>query len=147
MVALEPGRITRWASAGMAAGARRNITSTRFEPQRIEVVEVRHMRVGQDDDAHFGVGLRRTWSIDRKRILGWQPRRIGEVRHEPERAPSGQLRDARHASLNKAASPRNLLTMKASIRRASASGSTAFVPTRLAMTPPRSMSPISTTGT
>ena len=43
-------------------------------------------------------------------------------------------------------SPRNRLTMKPRIRAASCGSTTCFVPTRLAMTPPRSMSPISTTG-
>ena len=48
---------------------------------------------------------------------------------------------------NRAGSPRKRLTMKPRIIAASASSSTALVPTRLAMTPPRSMSPTSTTGT
>ena len=48
---------------------------------------------------------------------------------------------------NSAGSPRNLLTMKPRISAASSGASTALVPTRLAITPPRSMSPISTTGT
>ena len=48
---------------------------------------------------------------------------------------------------NSAGSPRNLLTMKPQISAASSGAITALVPTRLAMTPPRSISPISTTGT
>ena len=48
---------------------------------------------------------------------------------------------------NRAGSPRKRLTMKPPISAASAGSSTAAVPTRLAMTPPRSISPMSTTGT
>src|SRR3990170_3237158 len=50
-------------------------------------------------------------------------------------------------SANSAGSPRNLLTRKPQMRRASSGSITALVPTRLAITPPLSMSPISTTGT
>ncbi len=50
-------------------------------------------------------------------------------------------------SSNSAGSPRNLLIRKPRMRSRSPGASTAWVPTRLAMTPPRSMSPASTTGT
>jgi hypothetical protein len=50
-------------------------------------------------------------------------------------------------SAKREGSPRNLLTMKPRISAASLSPTTARVPTIWAMTPPRSMSPTSTTGT
>ncbi len=50
-------------------------------------------------------------------------------------------------SSNNDGSPRKRLTMKPTIMSASAGSITVLVPTRLAMTPPRSMSPSSTTGT
>jgi hypothetical protein len=50
-------------------------------------------------------------------------------------------------SANSIGSPRNLLTRNPRICAASSASITVFVPTKLAMTPPRSMSPISTTGT
>jgi hypothetical protein len=48
---------------------------------------------------------------------------------------------------NNDGSPRILLTMKPAINFASSGSTTAAVPHRLAITPPRSISPISTTGT
>jgi hypothetical protein len=50
-------------------------------------------------------------------------------------------------SSNNDGSPRKRLTMKPTIMSASAGSITVLVPTRLAITPPRSMSPTSTTGT
>ena len=50
-------------------------------------------------------------------------------------------------SSNSVGSPRKRLTMKPTIMSASAASITVLVPTRLAITPPRSMSPTSTTGT
>ena len=50
-------------------------------------------------------------------------------------------------SANSEMSPRMRLTMKPATSFASSGSSTALVPTRLAITPPRSMSPITTTGT
>ena len=50
-------------------------------------------------------------------------------------------------SANSETSPRMRLTMKPATSFASSGSSTALVPTRLAITPPRSMSPITTTGT
>jgi hypothetical protein len=49
-------------------------------------------------------------------------------------------------SSKSAGSPRNLLTMKPTMSLASFSSITALVPARLAITPPRSMSPMRTTG-
>ncbi len=49
-------------------------------------------------------------------------------------------------SANRVGSPRIRLTTKPLIRAASSAGSTTCVPTRLAITPPRSISPTSTTG-
>ena len=49
-------------------------------------------------------------------------------------------------SANSEGSPRMRLTMKPRMRARSSGGRTVWVPTRLAMTPPRSMSPTSTTG-
>ncbi len=50
-------------------------------------------------------------------------------------------------SANRLGSPRKRLTRKPTIIAASSGSITTLVPTRLAMTPPRSMSPTSTTGT
>ena len=50
-------------------------------------------------------------------------------------------------SANKVGSPRNLLMPKPRMRAQSSLGNTAWVPTSCAITPPRSMSPIRTTGT
>ena len=63
--------------------------------------------------------------------------------------PRHPVRDSMAAmpASNNFGSPRNLLTTKPRISSASARSSTAWVPTTLAMTPPRSISPISTTGT
>ena len=74
--------------------------------------------------------------------------RVGEDT-APGRAPASRCARAMRAmpSSNRRGSPRNLLTMKPAISAASSGSSTAFVPTRLAITPPRSMSPTSTTGT
>ena len=67
---------------------------------------------------------------------GMRPRPAQSVRRAIMRIPSS----------NSAESPRNLLTRKPRINAESSGSSTAFVPTIWAMTPPRSMSPISTTG-
>ena len=80
------------------------------------------------------------------------PRPAGDRRRRStargrRRASRSSSRTRARPSANSVGSPRNLLTMKPSIMRASSGGSTVFVPTRLAMTPPRSMSPMSTTGT
>ena len=83
-----------------------------------------------------------------KRVLGRQPRCAS--RKCGTRPSDGQpVRSAMSACRRRTAleSPRNLLTMKPAIIAASSGSSTAAVPTRLAMTPPRSMSPTSTTGT
>ncbi len=68
---------------------------------------------------------------------GTTPRRGHPVRSATNCAPSA----------NSAASPRILLTTNPLIRWRSRGASTACVPTRLAITPPRSMSPTRTTGT
>jgi hypothetical protein len=73
--------------------------------------------------------------------------RVLEERQQAERRPAGAARDVRHAVGEQVGSPRKRLTMKPTIIAASAGSITACVPTRLAITPPRSMSPSSTTGT
>ena len=67
----------------------------------------------------------------------------------PERTAQGRAPASRSSraivampSANSVGSPRNLLTRKPRISAASAGSMTALVPTRLAITPPRSMSPI-----
>ena len=92
--------------------------------------------------------LRGRGRIERQRVLG---RQTAARRRKNGTRPSASHPVARAIvampSANSAGSPRNLLTRKPRISAASSASITALVPTRLAITPPRSMSPISTTGT
>ena len=148
MVAFEPGRMRDRHRRAAACPAARGPHDVGFRLQRIEIVEIGDMR----QDRH---GDRETWrparrcagSIERQRILGRQTPRASEKRHEPKRRPAARSAIAGMPSANSVGSPRNLLTMKPAISAASTGSSTALVPTRLAITPPRSMSPIKITGT
>ena len=141
--------MTRSASAGRTSPGRRRRRSTDgLGRERVEVVEVGD--AGQDRDGDAEAGARRA------------ARRRGRGRGRPRRGGGGRRRSAGRGragvqpvraaisampSAKSAGSPRKRLTMKAFMSSASAGSRTARVPTRLAMTPPRSMSPISTTGT
>ena len=116
--------------------------------ERIEIVEVGDVRQDRHRDAHARLRLRGQRSIERERILGRQTA-ARRGRTERGRAPPSRCARAIVAmpSANSAGSPRNLLTRKPRIIAASSASITALVPTRLAITPPRSISPISTTGT
>ena len=65
--------------------------------ERIEIVEIRDMRQDGNDDPNPRVRLWRSAPFECERILGGQQARIGEMRHQTQRLPSGRLRDARHA--------------------------------------------------
>ena len=85
--------------------------------------------------------------LERQGVLGRKPARLREMRHEPERRPTRVPLDGRMPSAKSEGSPRKRLTMKPTIFAASAASITALVPTICAITPPRSMSPTSATGT
>ena len=55
------------------------------------------MRQDRHGDAQARVGLYWTRGIERQRIFRRQQPRVGKKRHQTERLPSRQLRDARHA--------------------------------------------------
>ena len=84
------------------AGQRRARTNAHeldvaFRVERIEIVEIGDVRQDRDSDAHARVRLRRRTLLERQRILRRQQARIGKIRHQAERLPSGGLRDVLHA--------------------------------------------------
>src|SRR5262249_49020007 len=118
----------------------------RFGLKRIEVVEIGDVRQDRHRDAYARAcfagkarssangsraGRGRAWGNNGTRPRGCHPVACA-IAFMPE--------------ANNAGSPRNLLTRKPHTRAASSGSITALVPTRLAITPPRSMSPMSTTG-
>ena len=148
MVAFDPGRITRSASPGIAAPGRTRTRSTAGSASSGSRSSKLAM-CGRITTAmrSFASGFARRCLVERERVLRRQQPRVGEERHQAERFPAGRRAILVIASANSAGSPRNLLTRKPRISAASPASITALVPTRLAITPPRSMSPISTTGT
>ena len=151
IVAFEPGRMTSSASPGSGSPGR-TMTQLDVAAPAAADRDRRNWRCGQHAARRSTIGrpvARRAAPASADRILGRQARPRRKERDEAERGPAGALaRCSRMPSANSVGSPRNLLTRKPAImrgvRRAS---STALVPTIWAMTPPRSMSPISTTGT
>ena len=103
-------------------------------------------RRGNDDDV--ALAGRRGEPVERDGVLGRQARGVGEMRHEAERRPAAQRLDRAHPVVEQRGIAAKLVDEEAArpAPRRPAS-STARVPTIWAMTPPRSMSPISTTGT
>jgi hypothetical protein len=116
--------------------------------QGVEVVEVGDAR--QHRHRHLEARPRfRGGAVARADgVLRRQAVRLGEPGHEAEGRPAGALvdRSARPSS-NSRGSPRKRLTRKPRIMCRVGGRQHRGVPTRLAMTPPRSMSPTSTTGT
>ena len=146
MVDLEPGRRMRWASPGRGrAGPDAEELDLRVGGEGVEVVEVGDAGEDGDGDADGG----RRWGR-RGRGRGRPRRGGGGRRRRRGRGRCGRqpVRSAMVAmpSAKRVGSPRKRLTMKPFISAASAGSRTACVPTRLAMTPPRSMSPMRTTG-
>ena len=111
----------------------------------VEVVEVGDAGEDGDGDADGAAGRgRRGRGRGRpRRGGGGRARRRGRGRSGASRCMAAMVA---MPSAKRVGSPRKRLTMKAFIRAASAGSRTACVPTRLAMTPPRSMSPMRTTG-
>ena len=148
MVDFDPGRMTsrhRPAPAGAGrrrrgrrrarAAADRNRRSWRCADRRARRCECGHRRLppsGPAGSTASSAGSRCAASKNGTRPSAGQP-----VRSLTVFMPSS----------NSVGSPRKRLTMKPTIIAASAASITALVPTRLAITPPRSMSPTSTTGT
>ncbi len=150
MVDLEPGRMTRSASAGSGwPRLQQRQRHAGLQRQRIEVVvigDARQQRHGDLDAAPLPAVARAACKI--LRILRRQPVDVGEPRHDAECRPAGPFGDDPRCPRRTAPGRRgSWLIRNPRISARSASGSTAWVPTRLAMTPPRSMSPTSTTGT
>ena len=116
--------------------------------ERIEIVEIGDVRQDRHGDAYARVFLRRPAV---RRAPAHPPPAAAARRQSTAQGRAAASRSvARCAPCRRRtapASPRNLLTMKPQISAASSGAITALVPTRLAMTPPRSISPISTTGT
>ena len=145
MVDLEPGRRMRSASPGRGVPGQMRRSSTwgsAARGSRSSKLAMRGrmgtaMRMGPPVGAvgararASSAGRRRAGSKKGTRPMGRQP-----VWSAMVAMPSAK----------RVGSPRKRLTMKAFIRAASAGSRTACVPTRLAMTPPRSMSPMRTTG-
>ena len=136
---------------GTAAAARRARTSDQRTSgsslQRIEIVEIGDARqTGDGDRDAVRAGALRRRSSATASSAGSRAAR-GETGNEAERRPAGALSMARMPSSNSAGSPRNLLTRKPRMQRSVlARRARRLVPTICAMTPPRSMSPIRTTG-
>src|ERR1700738_4127078 len=105
---------------------------TGLKAQRIKIIKIRDAGIGEHDDQAAAAIAARGGSRNSERIFRGQP-----VCRAMVAIPS----------LNRDGSPRNLLTTKPATIAASSAAMTALVPTRLAMTPPRSISPVSTTGT
>jgi len=112
-----------------------------FRLQRIEVVEIGDLRQDRHGDLELGALAPFLFVIERQSVLGRQVTRLGKIRHETQRRPAGGLNDRFLAGDEQARIARNLLMMKPATNAASSGSSTALVPTRLAITPPRSMSP------
>ena len=128
------------------AGPHADEVDLRVGGQRVEVVEVGDVREDRDGDADAAAGCGRAPREARgrpRRGGGGPARRRGRGRGGASRCGR---RSVAMPSAKRAGSPRKRLTMKPFIRAASAGSRTARVPTRLAMTPPRSMSPMRTTG-
>ena len=148
IVALEPGRMTSLASAGRGSPGE---TSTRRTPrlgaQRIEIVEIGDIGQQRNGDGEPVVLARRRAGAKPEGVLGGQARgrRENRARGRASRQPVRSAMKRMPAS-KRHGSPRNLLTMKPRISAASSASSTALQPTSCAMTPPRSISPTSTTG-
>ena len=120
-----------------------------LERERVEVVEVGDARIGEHGDERLAAGRRlSSATVEGERVLGGQAAGVLEERHEAEAGPAGGLLDGAHAVVEQRGIAAELVDDEARdhgprprVR------CTALVPTRLAMTPPRSMSPMRTTGT
>ena len=146
IVALEPGRMTRSQSGSSSPGR----TSTRLTPGS--------SFSGSKSSKLAMRGSSGTAMVARpgsRRAEGWASATASSAGSRAAGANHGTRPSARQplcASMsrmpasNKVGSPRNLLTRKPRTCAASSAAITAFVPTICAITPPRSMSPISTTG-
>ena len=108
--------------------------------ERIEIVEVGDVRQDRDGNLDPCLRLGGACCVERERIFRRQQPGVRKERHKAERPPSGHASDRRHAVGEQRGIPRNLLTRKPRIIAASEGSITALVPTRLAITPPRSIS-------
>ena len=98
MVAFEPGSRIRSASSGQRRSRPHpNEIDEGLGIQRIEIVEIGDVRQDRHGDAYARIALRRPVGIKCQRIFRRQEPRLGKERHQAERLPSRQLRDARHA--------------------------------------------------
>src|SRR5579875_2040440 len=118
----------------------------RLQAQRVEIVEIRDMRQ-QGHGNPQPAGAFGAFFFELRRIFRRKFGAGGKYGTNPKGAQPVRAAMKRMPSANKAASPRSRLTIKPLMQAASSSASTAWVPIRLAITPPRSISPISTTGT
>ena len=140
--------MTRSASPGSAWPGRTRTRSTDgLGVERIEIVEIGDMRQDRDGDLDPRLRLGGARCSSASASSAGSSRASGKNGTRPSGSQPVARAIAAMPSANSGGSPRNLLTRKPWISAASSASITALVPTRLAITPPRSMSPISTTGT
>ncbi len=147
MVDFEPGRTTTSASPNRLAGAHECEPHARLHAERIEIVEIRDARQHRHRDLERRASSPRRRARDRPRPRPASHAACGSHGTTPSDGQPVKRSIAVTPSSNRRKSPRNLLIRKPRMRARSAGSSTAWVPTMLAITPPRSMSPTSSTGT
>ena len=98
IVAFEPGSTIEIGIAGQRrARPHANEIDRGLGIERIEIVEIGDVRQDRHRDAQPRLRFCRPALLERQRILRRQQPRVRKIRHEAERPPSGQLRDALHA--------------------------------------------------
>ena len=148
-VAFEPGSRTRSASPATAAPAARSTSATRARPRAGRDRRNWRCAAGAARRSERAVRRRRRTRLA-SRAASSAGRRAagGEPRHQAEGRPGRCARAiAVTAVVEQARVAAELVDDEAADARRSSASSTAMVPTRLAITPPRSMSPTRTTGT
>ena len=150
-VAFEPGSRIRSASPGSASPARTMTTVTSGSARKGSRSSKLAMRESTGTATRIAPGLAASarTSPEPTSNASSRGRRAAPSNQGTTPKSAMPVRSATMArpSSNRAGSPRNLLTTKPRVSARSASDSRFQVPTSCAITPPRSISPIRTTGT